>query len=225
MAVEARRGCGFRKVGGLYLVGGTGGLPCCKLPIILHVCPTCNQGIKQSRGWQWIDPGPWLQGDCTEAIYAGSTGCPAADPSRLGDRVGLLWIGEKFYPTPESFTAEGERYGISRRIKAVPRGFKLGKHWVFLAHPKVQRRLVDGEVVWDAGIFRIFKPDAIEKIVTETQFADTEAMDKLRGAGITPIAVPDDDPDHQGTAYDDAGNGDELPLNGGSPIAEPVTTH
>ena len=54
MAVEARRGCGYRKVGGLYLMGGTGGMPCCKMPIPLHVCPTCHGGIKQTRGWSWI---------------------------------------------------------------------------------------------------------------------------------------------------------------------------
>ena len=42
MAIEPRRGCGFRKTGGLYLVGDNQGQPCCRLPIILHVCPACK---------------------------------------------------------------------------------------------------------------------------------------------------------------------------------------
>lgn len=56
MAVEARRGCGFRKVGGLYMVSGALSSPCERLPLELHVCPVCNAGIKQTRAWQWIKP-------------------------------------------------------------------------------------------------------------------------------------------------------------------------
>src|SRR5215472_16509523 len=109
MAREARRACGYRKVGGLYLCASGDGLPCCKMPIILHVCPTCNGGIKQSRGWQWIDPRPWLKGQCNGSVAL----CPAADPARLGERVGLIWIGAQFYPTPESFAAEANKMGVS----------------------------------------------------------------------------------------------------------------
>jgi hypothetical protein len=97
MACEPKRGCGYRKVGGLYLIGGKLGAPCWKMPILMQVCPTCAAGIKQSRGWQWIDPRPWLKGKC----LAGDAVCPAADPEFLGDRVGLIWIGAQFYPTPE----------------------------------------------------------------------------------------------------------------------------
>lgn len=35
MAVEARRGCGYRKAGGLYLVASGMGSPCHRLPIPL----------------------------------------------------------------------------------------------------------------------------------------------------------------------------------------------
>jgi hypothetical protein len=204
MAVEARRGCGYRKVGGLYLCGTGEGVECCKMPIILHVCPTCNQGIKQSRGWQWIDPKPWIAGDCRWD----SGWCPLVpdDRHRLGDKVGLIWIGTRFYPRPSDFLLEAKKLGISRRIQAVPKGFKLGTHWVFFAHPHV--KLVhdgeDGEAKWLGGVFRVFKPTKIEKIVTQSAFSDTVEMDKLREQGITPVPVPDDDPHHtRGTVYDD----------------------
>ena len=123
MAVEPKRGCGYRKAGGLYLVCDEPGMPCCQMPILLHVCPTCSQGIKQARGWQWIDPRPFVPGSCSRADPT----CPLANPARMGDRVGLIWIGTQFYPTPEHFTVEAERLGISRRIKTIPRGFKVGK--------------------------------------------------------------------------------------------------
>jgi len=37
MAVEAKRGCGYRKVGGLYIVSGGQGISCHRLPMNIHV--------------------------------------------------------------------------------------------------------------------------------------------------------------------------------------------
>jgi hypothetical protein len=61
--------------------------------------------------------------------------------------------------------------GISRRISAIPRGFRLGEHYVFPAHSKM-KEIVDpqtGDVDWIGGVFRIFKPTRIEKIITVGQ--------------------------------------------------------
>jgi hypothetical protein len=205
MAVEQARGCGHRKVGGLYLVCDAPGAPCCKIPFELHVCPTCNQGIKQSRGWQWIDPRPWSKGPCTtpQAVWRKSARCPLADPDKLGDKVGLIWIGAEYYATPADFMAEAHKMGISRRIKAVPRGFKLGEHWVFLAHPRLRSVTVSYEATpmhtaleWIAGVFQVIRPTRIEKIITDVQANDREEFKKLIDAGITPVIVPADDPDH-----------------------------
>jgi hypothetical protein len=213
MAAEKRRGCGYRKVGGKYLVSGGEGIACCKLPIELHVCPTCAQGVKQGRGWQWIDPRPWLQGACRRPDMAPF--CPAA--TSVGERVGLLWIGEKFYPTAEDFSREAREMGISRRIRTVPRGFKVGEHYVFLAHPKGFHKYSDNAagsglagVEWVPGIFYIFKPTAIEIIITQSQSDDVEFMADLDKQGLTPVVVPDDDKDHQGSVFDD--EQDILPL-------------
>ncbi len=189
MAIEAQRGCGYRKVGGSYLVGRGLAAPCCKMPIKLHICPSCCQGIKQTRGHAWIDPRLWLSGDCFTSQV-----CPAANPDQMGEKVLLLWIGEQFYPTAEAFADEANRLGVSRRIRTVPRGFEVGKTWVFLAHPKVIQS-DSGE--WLPGIFRIFKPNAIERIVTRTQSQDAELMADLAKQKLTPVVVPDDDPDHQ----------------------------
>lgn len=212
MAVEARRGCGYRKVGGLYLVSGGQGIACCKLPIPLHVCPTCNGGIKQTRGWQWIDPRPWLKAECTAETTIGAF-CPGRFPEELGEKVGLIWIGSGFYETAADFAKESAELGISRRIQKVPRGFKVGEHWVFLAHPKT---IFKGWVQdpdkpddpmakiaqWEPAIFHVFKPTRIEIIVTTSQSQDAEFMADLEKRGLTPVIVPDDDKDHQGTAYD-----------------------
>ena len=157
-------------------------------------------------------------------------------------KAGLLWIGEQFYPTPGEFTREAEELGISRRISAVPRDFKLGETWVLFAHrkgatcdhcgggglaigssylqradkaadlptflllnpgesaPKCEKCQGSGKL---AAIFRVCRPDRIEKILTESQSRDEKLMADLERAGIRPVIVPDDDKDHQGTVYDD----------------------
>ena len=48
-------------------------------------------------------------------------------------------------------------------------------------------------------MFRIFKPERIEKIITETMAKDEAEMNKLADAGITPVIVKDGDRDHEGT--------------------------
>jgi hypothetical protein len=223
MASEPRRGCGYRKVGGLYLTADPIGMPCCKLPVLLERCPTCNAGVKQTRGWQWIDMRPWVMAENCVRPNSRSL-CPLARPDVLGERVGLLWIGAEYYKSPGDFTKEATELGVSRRIKAIPRGFKLGEHYVALAHPKVKRLFRDdGEPddAWIGGIFHVFLPSRIEKIVTETEFADEPAMAKLRESGIHPVPVPDNDPDHQGSVHErskagtiENGRQDELPFEG-----------
>ena len=209
MAIEPKRGCGFRKVGGLYLMGSGGGAVCDRLPIELSVCPCCNQGIKQARGWTWIDL-PRLVGGQHAGCGCGIPRCPLCkEPERIG-RAGLLWIGERFYKTPGEFMREGSALGISRRVSAVPRGFKLGETWVMLAHPKTipcPAETCSGDCErcggsrYLPGIFHVFMPLRIEKIITESQ-ATAETLADLDKAGITPVVVPDNDRDHQGNVYD-----------------------
>lgn len=80
----------------------------------------------------------------------------------------------------------------------MPKGFTVGEDWVFLAHPKTMPiENDDGEQVMGPGVFRVWKPERIEKIITESEFKDEDAMAKLEKRGITPVVVPDDDKDHQ----------------------------
>lgn len=194
MAVEARRGCGYRKIGGLYLVGDAFGVPCDRLPFPLHVCPVCSAGIKQARGWTWFDAAALFGGkhtDCTDAF----PGCPVC--AGTIERAGLIWIGEKFYKTPLEFDIEAAELGVSRRISAVPRDFKVGETWVLLAHPKacINVAAKEGEDAFLPGIFRVWRPSGIEKLLPES--ATPEESQALIERGIRPVFVPDNDPDHQ----------------------------
>lgn len=216
MAVEKGRGCGYRKVGGLYLVGEGLSVACDRLPYPVGVCPTCGEGIKPSRGIRWMDGKKFFGGNCKNLIreqnnnnpLSGSMGChslhcPICFSDEL-ERVGLMWVGERYYPRPEDFECESANMGVCKRISAVPKEIELDKTWILLVHPKaivgkVEEKVVEGmgrveTRIFKPGIFHAFKPRRIEKIVTD-QTSDEE-LEKLKKRGITPVVVPHDDPDH-----------------------------
>jgi len=177
---EARRGCGYRQPGGTYLCSSGYGRHCGALPIELSICPTCHHGIHPARGWTWVNLAALaaVRG-CDKSGGCGD--CPIAD-GRIQE-VGLIWVGEKFYPTAASFAEEANKMGISRRISAIPRKFKLGETWVALAHRKVIEALPDPK----AGIFHVFKPIAIEYVVKEDD--NEEKLAGLEKRGITLVKV------------------------------------
>jgi hypothetical protein len=178
--VEARRGCGWRKPGGLYLVADGIGDPCPLLPVPLVVCPACGCGIKPARGWTWIEPDTLLN-----PREHGHSDCPLNEPGGMGERAGLLWIGGVFY-TPQEWVLEAHRMGVSRRIQAVPRGFVLGETWVAVAH-----RAVPAPDPWSSvtcpGVFYLFRPQRIEYVVRGDESDDE--LDALLERGITPLRV------------------------------------
>lgn len=199
--IEGPRGCGYRQPGGLYLVSGQMAEPCHRLPWVLEVCPVCKAGIKPSRAWTWVDgvslfsPGckspegprrePLTHYDihCERCIICNPS---LLDPQLEGRESGLIWVGEKFYRTAHEFTVEAAAMGISRRITAIPRGFKIGETWVFLAHRKGQVDL-DFTVGYIPAIFGAYKPERIEYVVKGDETDDQlEAMVKR---GITPVKV------------------------------------
>lgn len=194
---DKKRGCGYRKPGGLYLVGPPTGAPCGRLPLALETCPCCAVGIKPSRSWTWINPrlmfknSPPCGYDRLNAsglhLSIHST-CPA-NQANMPEKAGLLWVGGKFYDTPESFMYEAAAQGISRRIPALPKDFEPGKTWVFLAHRDCIKDGVDeeGQPKFKRGVFSIFRPSAVEYVVKGDE--SDEKLERLVNRGITPVRV------------------------------------
>lgn len=173
---EGKRGCGFRKEGGLYLFSDGIFFTCGMMPIPLTICPCCNQGIKPARGFTWISPRIWENQICK------SEKCKHCDPffdDKL-EKVGLMWVGNKFYTT-EEFLKEGMQMGVSKRIAQVPKDFVVGETWVLLAHRKPTPH-----------IFCAFKPTEIQYVVKDD---DTEEdIERKTKRGITPVRVVNRDP-------------------------------
>jgi|SRR5580658_2398737 hypothetical protein len=252
MAVEARRGCGFRKTGGYYLVGGGLSAPCDRIPYALDRCRTCGGGVKFTRGHAWLQPdffsvhGAPKQGGPIDVLReCADTGpCPVClNRDDFGPHL-LLWVGRGHY-TPQSYMEEAGRLGVSRRLSALPKGLVIGETWVLLAHldamppqsPNMcadcglgaalhpghpnymfkpqkgfQPSLTVNNVTMHPcetfqppkptpGIFCAFVPRAVELILKQSD-ATPERIEKERKRGVTVVAVPDDDPDHQGSVWD-----------------------
>jgi hypothetical protein len=151
MAAESKRGCGYRKVGGLYFVGEGISVPCDRLPYKLESCPVCGAGIHFTRSLTEINPlklfgthdqqvkvfegEPGLEGEVTQVLcYDEVRPCWMCDPTE--DPAYIMMVGEKYYPTPDDFREESRKLGISKRIPFIPKKFELGKTIIYLAHNK-----------------------------------------------------------------------------------------
>jgi hypothetical protein len=191
---ETARGCGYRKPGGLYLVcDGRGLRDCGRLPHPVGTCPCCGYGIKPARGWTWIDPRAWLP-ECSQPKTAACKLCLLHD---LPERVGLLWVGERFYATPEEWLEEAADRGASRRVHAIPKGFEVGKTLVLMGHrkgalaytPTAAPGLFPAlqQQVRRPAIFAAWRPQRVEYVVTGLE--SPEKLEQLAARGIELVDV------------------------------------
>jgi hypothetical protein len=208
VSVEAARGCGYRKPGGLYLVSGGLAEPCERLPLPVEACPTCSQGIKPARGWTWVDPRVLFPAQ-VHGPASHNAACPlglnpvldggewrdviSTSYHRTGDRAGLIWVGEAFYPTADEFMREAHLMGVSRRITAVPRGFVVGETWVYLGHrkavPPAPAEFGQEAPEPSPGVVTLFKPTAIEYVLKDGEEDDPDLLASLEERGLTPVKV------------------------------------
>lgn len=212
MAVELKRGCGYRKVGGLYLVGNYIPVACDRLPLEVGSCPVCGSGVHWIRNIAEINPYRlWgVHMPCIDHL------CKVCQPP--DDVAFIMGVGERHY-SPSSFLEEAVAMGVSKRIPAIPKKLKLGETVVYLAHKKAvevreslavqqamgvlenignpQMRLLEaeGKPTYKMGIFCAFIPQRVEKLIWEKE-ATEENMEALRKRGIEPVIIPDGDEDH-----------------------------
>lgn len=171
--VDLRRGCGWRKQGGFYLVASQPAIPCDALPASLEVCSSLVRDKKTTTRWKW-----------------------------LVKKVGLLWISRRFYRQPEDFIGEARELGFCISINRIPKGFKLGETWVALAHntktifcPDCVAKKVNfncrtcGGKRWilKPSVFGLFKPEAVQYVTDGTE--ESQFIDGLVERGITPVKV------------------------------------
>lgn len=208
MAQEQKRGCGYRRVGGMYLVGKYIGVSCDRLPLPIGKCPICGEGLKFPRQPREFNPLKFLgiHENCTDEHRPCSVCDPTSEPAYL------FGVGREY--TPQEFITEGLTMGFSKRIHQIPRNLKLGKTVVYLCHNQAYEipdesaeetnknnpKLVETPKMKKAlGIFTAFIPQRIEKLYWQSALDDMPAKEKakLKKRGITPVGIKDGDKDHR----------------------------
>lgn len=208
MANEAKRGCGYRKVGALYLCGNYINVPCDRLPLELKNCPVCGAGIHFTRSMTEVNPFRLFGNheNCKDAQRP----CHVCDPPDAPAYI--MTVGKKYY-TPQSFLQEASAMGVSKRIAHIPKSLKLGETVVYLAHPEAviihippwvnsQDGVVENPRLLDAeqdenrlGIFCAFIPQRIEMPIWKSELIE-EKKAELEKRVITSVPIPDGDTDH-----------------------------
>ena len=211
--VESERGCGWRQIGGCYLVCDAISTPCDGLPVELKACGCCEFKVRQARSMQPIHAG-YLANlmkdhDCRDdypcPICWFAKGYPAMKerirslPSDSEERAKLeadlpkvfylMFVSKEFY-TPEAFLKEAKYQGISKRVAAnsLPKGFKVGTNWVFLGHGQVPFKSADGSFTrYTDGIFYAFKPTRLELILWKG--TDDRLIADYEEAGYTVVLL------------------------------------
>jgi len=101
------------------------------------------------------------------------------------DLAYIMMVGSRYY-TPESFIEEALIQGVSKRIPFIPKKLELGRTVIYIAHPKVEKRL---------AIIAAFTPQRVEKLIWESE-ATPRALRDLEKRDIMTVIIPDGDPDH-----------------------------
>jgi len=190
MSKEEERGCGYRQVNSLYLVGEGLTIVCDRLPLVITPCPTCGEIIRFSRGIQKVKPfNLWGNHKSCQCDLC----CPICKPGIFQYiNYYLMFVGNDY--TPESFVKEAHYMGVSKKIPFIPNGFDLNKSFILLArknmidkdsgyHPTGKGRKVD-------AVFYGFRPIRIEFLISDED-ATPEKLADLKEQGITPVIISD----------------------------------
>lgn len=191
MAVEAKRGCGYRTVGSLYLCGGGIWTTCDRLPYEVGACPVCGEGIHFPRSLHQIDP---LGLFGYHEICKDRLSCRMCQPDH--EIAFILGVGEKYY-SPQTFITEAQTMGVSKKIASIPKNLKLGETWVYLIHRKAIYAGKDdeGKDTYKTAIFSAFVPQTVEMPIWKSK-ATKRKTKELEKRGIIPVVIPDGDKDH-----------------------------
>lgn len=200
-AYEPIRGCGYRKVHGLYLVSPGMATACDRLPLPLTACECCGTIPRFNRSISRFNLSKYagMHEPCICSPY-----CSICRPFPDDPPAFLMWVGKKYY-TMESFHREAVSMGVSKRIPFIPVEFQLGRSWILFAYQDALETVTGispRKVKKQDAIFLAVRPQRIEYLLWESE-ATPEELSRLIEQGITPIVIPNDGDAHKNSRKKD----------------------
>ena len=116
---EQKRGCGFRQVGKLYLMGEGIAYACPSLPLTFTECKCCGYAPSFYRDFQWIKKA-YIKHTRKPTGKPCDPECPVCYGVNEQSEYGLMWVGRKYY-TPEEFISEDKTMESVRPSNKSPR--------------------------------------------------------------------------------------------------------
>lgn len=210
MATENERECGFRQVHGIYLMSGDWEYSYCDRHEEIPACPCCATQPKFTQGIYRVEYNK-LFGKHENCMCRSN--CPICYPKEDLDYY-LDWVGNSFY-TEESFKKEAREKGISRQAQwtTIPENFDLKNAYIICAMKSIGEEIKGTKLNPNAKTSKTdmiilgYKPQRIEYLINESEKDLLDWKDKpedfdgtyyewIVSIGVTPIVIPDDDPDH-----------------------------
>lgn len=205
------RGCGVRKVGGVYIYCAPGmAQNCNRLPMPLPLaCPCCGEEIRFLRSVRMINPKK-LWGKCEATVDehpCHKRNCYVCFPP---EQAGLMWVGREY--TPNQFIEESFAIGTSKRVPRIPKNLKVGDK-LFLVHNDALPEVDDKGIpnLERAGVFFATTVTDFHQIVSEKQAQDEEFIDGIVKRGLTPVLEVCDDSSEELKTKASAGECLEIP--------------
>ena len=88
--------------------------------------------------------------------------------------------------------------GISRKIPAIPHGFVVGEHAIFLAHRKaIYQRNEAGEYEWKPAVFMAFKPHSVDLVIDDPDRVPDKAIEIAKRLGEDKVRIVKVIPDRE----------------------------
>lgn len=192
---RCERGCGTRKVGGTYIVGD--GIPtgCHRIPMEIPTCKCCDQPlIWFTRNIKQIPNALKTFGLCESIDPDSPCGCVTAgrcmvcSPPDDKKTSWAMWVGSEY--TPESFTLEALKYGVSKRIPHKPKDMRKGDI-VYLCYRTAINAGSEMKPDWKPGVFYAFHVSEVQKIINEEDAQDPKKVAEIREKGLVPVVEVD----------------------------------
>ena len=111
---------------------------------------------------------------------------PVAEPEAVEIPDFAMWVGGKFYPTPQDYIDEAEHLGCSKRLPMIPEDLVVGQSKVYLAHAQTAERIAKDPIISKLTSSWRSRTLALARKLRDGKITHEDALKKLPKAMTEP---------------------------------------